>query len=49
MFDLYYEFRRLIAALDEHLIDYALCGGIAMAIYDRPRATIDIDLLILSE
>ena len=49
MFDLYYEFRKLIAGLDEHQIDYALCGGIAMAIYDRPRATIDIDLLILSD
>ncbi|MEP6912666.1 MAG: hypothetical protein ABI923_07920 [bacterium] len=46
MFDLYYEFRKLIATLDEHQIDYALCGGIAMAIYDRPRATVDIDLLI---
>jgi hypothetical protein len=49
MIDLYDEFRKLIAALDEHQIDYALCGGIAMAIYDRPRATVDIDLLILSE
>jgi hypothetical protein len=49
MFDLYYEFRKLIAGLDENQIDYALCGGIAMAIYDRPRATVDIDLLILSE
>jgi hypothetical protein len=36
----------LIATLDEQQIDYALCGGIAMAIYDRPRATVDIDLLI---
>ena len=49
MFDLYYEFRRLIAALNEHKIDYALCGGLAMAVYDRPRATVDIDILILSE
>ena len=49
MFDLYYEFRKLMAALDEHQIDYALCGGLAMAIYNRPRATVDIDLLILSE
>jgi hypothetical protein len=49
MFDLYYEFRTLIAALDEQEISYALCGGIAMAVYDRARATIDIDLLILSE
>jgi len=49
MFDLYDEFRRLIAALDEQQIDYALCGGIAMAVYDHPRATVDIDLLILAE
>ena len=49
MFDLYEEFRKLIGALDEHKIQYALCGGIAMAVYDRPRATVDIDLLIVSE
>jgi hypothetical protein len=49
MFDLYDEFRKLIAVLDEQQIDYALCGGIAMAVYDRPRATVDIDLLILAE
>jgi len=49
MFDLYDEFRKLIAALDEQQIDYALCGGIAMAVYDHPRATVDIDLLILTE
>ena len=46
MLDLYDELRNLIAALDEHEIQYALCGGIAMAIYNRPRATVDIDLLI---
>ena len=46
MLDLYDELRNLIAALDEHKIQYALCGGIAMAIYNRPRATVDIDLLI---
>ena len=49
MFDLYSEFRQLIAALDEQRIDYALCGGLAMAVYDHARATVDIDLLILSE
>ena len=49
MHDLYDEFRLLIGALDEQGVEYALCGGIAMAEYDRPRATIDIDLLILSE
>ena len=49
MFDLYYELRTLIAALEKRQIDYALCGGLAMAVFDHPRATIDIDLLILSE
>ena len=49
MLDLYSEFRQLIAAIDRQQIDYALCGGLAMAVYDRPRATVDIDLLILSE
>ncbi len=49
MLDLYNEFRTLIRALDENKIDYALCGGLAMAVYDHARATVDIDLLILSE
>ncbi len=49
MLDLYEEFRKLIGALDERQVDYALCGGIAMAVYGRPRATVDIDLLIVSE
>jgi len=49
MFDLYDEFRRLIQALDSNQIEYALCGGMAMAIYAHPRATVDIDLLIASE
>jgi len=49
MLDLYNEFRQLVGALDEQAVDYAICGGMAMAIYDRPRATVDIDLLILSE
>ena len=30
-------------------IDYALRGAIAMAIHGRPRATVDIDTLILAE
>lgn len=49
MFDLYAELRKVIAALNERQIDYALCGGLAMAIYGRPRATVDIDILILAE
>lgn len=49
MLDLYEELKNLVAAFDRHQIDYALCGGIAMAIHDRPRATVDIDLLILAD
>ncbi len=47
--DIYDELRKLISLLDEHEINYALCGGLAMAIHARPRSTIDIDMLILSE
>src|SRR5512144_82578 len=49
MFDLYEELRKVTAAFDERNIDYALCGGLAMAVYDHARATIDIDVLILSD
>ena len=49
MFDLYEELRKVTSTLDRHQIEYALCGGLAMAVYDHPRATIDIDLLILSD
>lgn len=49
MFDLYQELQKVIAALEARQIDYALCGGLAMAVYDRTRATVDIDLLIPSE
>ena len=30
-------------------IDYAVCGGLAMAIQGFPRATVDIDLMILAD
>jgi hypothetical protein len=49
MLDLYQEFREVIRALDDAGIQYALCGGLAMAIWDEPRATVDIDLLIEEE
>jgi len=48
MFDLYQELRKITSALDQHQIEYALCGGLAMAIYDYPRSTIDMDMLILA-
>jgi hypothetical protein len=44
-FDLLNELSRLLAALDQAQVEYALCGGIALAIHGVPRATQDIDLL----
>lgn len=49
MIDIHDELRQLIAKLDEQHIEYALCGGMAMAVHQRPRFTIDIDLLIQEE
>jgi hypothetical protein len=46
MLDITDELRTLVAVLDQHEIDYALCGGMAMAVHGRLRSTIDIDLLI---
>jgi hypothetical protein len=43
------EFTDLTEMLNEKGIAYAVCGGWAMAIHGLPRATVDIDLLILSE
>lgn len=43
------EFVKLTETLNQAKIDYAICGGWAMAIHGLPRATIDIDLLVLSE
>jgi len=49
MLDLYEELRTLISGLTERRIGYALCGGLAMAVHGVPRATVDIDLVILAE
>lgn len=46
MLDLYDELVAVVAALERDGIPYALCGGIAMAIWSLPRATVDIDILI---
>jgi len=43
---LYDELRTIINVLDRNGIDYALCGGIAMAVHGQPRATVDIDIMI---
>jgi hypothetical protein len=44
--DLLEELKNLTATLDSEGIEYALCGGLAMAIYAMPRATLDIDIMI---
>ena len=49
MIDVYAELKEIINALAENNIEYAVCGGWAMAIHGVPRATIDIDLLVLAE
>jgi len=48
MLDIHDELRDLIANLDEHEIEYALRGGMAMGVHARVRTTTDIDMLILS-
>lgn len=49
MLDIYDEFRRLVQVFEEQKVEYALCGGMAMAVHKRPRMTIDIDILIPPE
>lgn len=40
------ELKRITDRFNAGGIDYALCGGLAMAVYAMPRATLDINLLI---
>ena len=47
--DLFDEFSELVAEFQKEKIEYALCGGLAMAVYAFPRATLDIDILIEPE
>lgn len=44
--DLLEELKNLTAKLHSEGIEYALCGGLAMAIFAMPRATLDIDMMI---
>jgi hypothetical protein len=43
---LFDELRSIVSALDGAGVDYALVGGLAVAVWGAPRATKDIDLLI---
>jgi hypothetical protein len=49
MIDLAEEFEAVVSTLAEYGIEYAVCGGLAMAVHGFPRATVDIDLLIRPE
>lgn len=44
--DILKELYQVTNALAEAQIDYAICGGLAVAIHGRPRMTVDIDLLL---
>lgn len=43
--DLLGELASLCLALEQRGLEYAICGGVALAIHGVPRATRDIDLL----
>ena len=45
--DLFEELTTLVLAFDAGGIEYALCGGLALAVHGAPRFTKDIDLLVL--
>jgi hypothetical protein len=46
---LFEELRAVLEALDAARVDYALIGGLAVAVWGAPRATKDIDLLVRQE
>ena len=45
--DLFAELLALAGAFDAGRIEYALCGGLAVAVHGAPRFTKDIDVLVL--
>jgi hypothetical protein len=49
MLSLYEELETLSCALGAAGIEFALCGGLALAVHGHPRATRDIDLLLQRE
>jgi len=44
--DLLDELKKVVDRLEAEKIEYALCGGLALAVYALPRATLDIDIMI---
>jgi len=47
--DVFKEFESVVATLEHEQIPYALCGGLAVGVHAEPRATKDIDILLLTE
>lgn len=43
------ELLRIAKCLKEANIDYALCGGLAVAVHGYPRMTKDIDILVVEQ
>lgn len=46
--DIVEELLQVARVLDAAQVEYAVCGGLAVAIHGRPRLTVDIDLLVPS-
>ena len=44
--DLFDEFQKVIVVLQREGIEFAVCGGIALALHGHPRFTSDVDLLV---
>lgn len=47
--NLFTELMNLTGEFKRRRVDYAVCGGLALAVYGFPRATKDIDLLVRAE
>lgn len=43
------DFRELLALLNEHLVEYLIVGGYALAFHGAPRFTGDLDILVKPE
>jgi len=46
---LFDELNDIIDSLEKSGVEYAVCGGLALAVHGFPRATFDIDILIQPE
>lgn len=46
IFDIEAELGAIATALNQQGIEYAVCGGVALAVHGHPRATKDIDVIV---